>query len=70
MAWSGEFGVAALWVPDYASAHFTPQESYGDWVEELTPEQRAVLYGPGVHHGGRLPLLESDGEQVRVLENA
>jgi hypothetical protein len=20
MAWSGEFGVAALWVPDYASA--------------------------------------------------
>lgn len=47
--------------------YFTPQERYGDWVDELTPEQRAVLYGPGVHHGGRLPLLESDGETARVV---
>ena len=47
--------------------YFTPQERYGDWVAELTAEQRAVLYGPGVHHGGRLPLLESDGETARVV---
>ena len=47
--------------------YFTPQERYGDWVDELTPEQQAVLYGPGVHHGGRLPLLESDGETARVV---
>ena len=46
--------------------HFTPRERYGDWTDELTPEQQAVLYGPGVHHGGRLPLLESDGQTVRV----
>ena len=48
--------------------HFTPQERYGEWVNELTPEQQAVLYGPGVHHGGRLPLLESDGKTVQIVE--
>jgi ectoine hydroxylase-related dioxygenase (phytanoyl-CoA dioxygenase family) len=48
--------------------HFTPQERYGDWVHELTPEQQAVLYGPGVHHGNRLPFLESDGQTVTVSE--
>ncbi len=48
--------------------YFTPQERYGDWVSELTAEQQAVLYGPGVHHSGRLPLLESDGETTRVVE--
>ncbi len=37
--------------------HFEPEKRYGEWVEELTPEQRALLYGPGVHHGGKLPLL-------------
>lgn len=47
--------------------YFTPLERYGDWVAELTPEQQAVLYGPGVHHGGRLPLLESDGKTTRVV---
>ena len=47
--------------------YFTPLERYGDWVGELTPEQQAVLYGPGVHHGGRLPLLESDGKTTRVV---
>ena len=46
--------------------YFTPQQRYGDWVEELTPEQQAVLYGPGVHHGGKLPLLESDGAETWV----
>ena len=50
--------------------YFTPLERYGDWVDELTPEQQAVLYGPGVHHGGRLPLLESDGETTRVVSPA
>ena len=48
--------------------YFTPQDRYGDWVGELTPEQQAVLYGPGVHHGGRLPLLDSDGETTRVVK--
>ncbi len=46
--------------------HFTPQERYGDWTNELTPEQQAVLYGPGVHHGGRLPILNSDGKKVWI----
>jgi ectoine hydroxylase-related dioxygenase (phytanoyl-CoA dioxygenase family) len=45
---------------------FTPQQRYGDWTHELTPEQQAVLYGPGVHHGGRLPKLDSDGETVWI----
>ena len=48
--------------------YFTPQSRYGDWVEELTAEQRAVLYGPGVHSGDNLPLLESDGERAWVKE--
>ena len=47
--------------------YFTPQQRYGDWVNELTPEQQAVLYGPGVH-GGPLPLLESDGDRTWVEE--
>ena len=46
--------------------HFTPEERYGDWVNELTKEQQAVLYGPGVHHGGRLPILDSDGKKVWI----
>lgn len=46
--------------------HFTPQERYGEWVNELSPEQQAVLYGPGVHHGGRLPILDSDGDKVWI----
>ncbi|MDA1190310.1 MAG: phytanoyl-CoA dioxygenase family protein [Candidatus Poribacteria bacterium] len=47
--------------------YFTPQERYGDWTNELTPEQQAVLYGPGVHHGGRLPILDSDGKKTWVV---
>ena len=50
--------------------HFTPQERYGDWTNELTPEQQAVLYGPGVHHGGRLPILNSDGKKVWIEGSA
>ncbi|MCZ6635168.1 MAG: phytanoyl-CoA dioxygenase family protein [bacterium] len=47
--------------------HFTPEERYGDWVSELTPEQHAVLYGPGVHHGGRLPILDADDEKTWIV---
>ena len=50
--------------------HFTPQERYGDWTKELTAEQQAVLYGPGVHHGGRLPILDSDGKKVWIEGSA
>jgi len=46
--------------------HFTPEERHGAWTQELTPEQQAVLYGPGVHHGGRLPILDSDGKNVWI----
>ena len=31
----------------------------------FTPQ--AVLYGPGVHHGGQLPILDSDGQTVTVV---
>ena len=46
--------------------YFPPRERYGEWTEELTPEQQAVLFGPGVHTGGKLPVLESDGRTVSV----
>ena len=52
--------------------HFEPHKRFGDWVAELTPEQRAVLYGSGVHYGTHemrdeeQPILESDGERVWV----
>lgn len=51
--------------------HFTPQQRYGDWVNELTPAQQAVLYGPGMHQGEKsveMPTLESDGKTVTVTE--
>jgi ectoine hydroxylase-related dioxygenase (phytanoyl-CoA dioxygenase family) len=48
--------------------HFTPRDRHGDWTDELTAEQRALLYGPGVHHGGSLPLLDSDGETAWVVD--
>ena len=48
-------------------SYFTPQERHGDWVNELTPEQQAVLYGPGVHTAGKpLPYLESDGKKTWI----
>ena len=50
------------------AAAFLPEEVWGDWTRELTPEQRAVLHGPGVDAAGRLPLLESDGAVARVRE--
>lgn len=46
--------------------YFTPQQRYGEWVNALTAEQQAVLYGPGVAHGGRLPELEADGERTWI----
>ena len=45
--------------------HFKPRDRYGEWTEELTEAERAVLYGPGVH--GSMPLLESDGADVSVV---
>ncbi len=48
--------------------HFTPEERHGAWTNGLTLEQQAVLYGPGIHDGGRLPILESDGERTWVAE--
>ena len=51
----------------HAGRLFLPEEVWGDWTRELTPEQRAVLHGPGVDAAGRLPLLESDGAVARVL---
>ena len=47
--------------------HFTPETRWGDWVRDLSPEQRAVLYGPGVHTGPDFPRLDSDGETTRVV---
>jgi hypothetical protein len=47
--------------------HFEPHNRYGDWVEELTREQRAVLFGPGSSRDQ--PLLESDGDRVWVKES-
>ena len=49
-----------------AGRAFLPEDVWGDWTRELTPEQRAVLHGPGVDAAGRLPLLESDGAVARV----
>ena len=52
----------------HAGRAFLPEEVWGDWTQELTLEQRAVLHGPGVDAAGRLPLLESDGAVARVRE--
>ena len=56
--------------PDFGSYE---AQTTGDCVSHasrsaITEAQRAVLYGPGVHHGGRLPLLESDGKTTQVLK--
>ena len=49
---------------------FTPEERYGEWTKELTPEQYSLLYGPGHHTGSKKRhTLESDGERVWVVEN-
>ena len=50
--------------------HFLPSDRWGDWTEDLTPEQRAVLYGPGVLTSGRVPYLESDGGTVRITDDS
>ena len=48
--------------------HFLPEDRWGQWTVDLTVEQRAVLYGPGVLTRGRVPYLESDGAHVRIAE--
>jgi hypothetical protein len=60
---------------------FFPERVHGDWVAELSPVQRAVMYGPAaygqpedldrresspyVHY---TPILESDGKSVWIAE--
>ena len=49
--------------------HFTPRERYGEWTDELAPEQQALLYGPGLHTAGKpLPYIDSDGARVWISE--
>ncbi|MCZ6676366.1 MAG: phytanoyl-CoA dioxygenase family protein, partial [Candidatus Poribacteria bacterium] len=48
---------------------FTPEERYGEWTKELTPEGHSLLYGPGHHTGSRKRhALESDGEKVWLAD--
>ena len=48
---------------------FTPEERYGEWTKELTPEQHSLLYGPGHHTGNKKRYaLESDGETVWLTD--
>ena len=63
-----QYTYTARAVVAHAGRAFLPEEVWGDWTRELTPEQRAVLHGPGVDAAGRLPLLESDGAVARVRE--
>ncbi len=46
--------------------YFAPESRWGDWVHDLSPEQRAVLYGPGVHTGNDFPRLVSDGSKTSI----
>ena len=62
------YGYTGGAVVAHAGRAFLPEEVWGDWTRELTPEQHAVLYGPGVDAAGRLPFLESDGAVARVRE--
>jgi hypothetical protein len=48
--------------------HFLPEDRFGQWTKDLTAEQRAVLYGPGVLTRGQLPILESDGKRNWITE--
>ena len=65
-----QYTYTARAVVAHAGRLFLPEEIWGDWTRELTPEQRAVLHGPGVDAAGRLPLLESDGAEARVRGSA
>lgn len=49
--------------------HFLPRDRWGEWTDELTKEQKAVLYGPGVLTGGKVPYLESDGVTVQITDD-
>ncbi len=46
--------------------YFEPEKRFGEWTNDLTPEQRAVLYGPGNLTAGLLPVLASDGERAWI----
>lgn len=47
---------------------YKPEVWWGeDLVADITEEQRAVMYGPGVHHGGLVkPLMVEEDGTVRI----
>ena len=61
------FKYASRGVARAVGRFFTPEARFGEWTKTLSPEQHAVLYGPGVHTGG-LPTLKSDGKKTWVAE--
>ena len=40
-----------------------------DWMEEITPEQRASLYRPGYRDTTPVPTLQTDGETIALDES-
>jgi len=46
--------------------HFEPATRWGDWTTDMTPEEQAVMYGPGVHAPHKRYLLDSDGTTIRL----
>ncbi len=73
LPWKGKHGRRSV-LYKYASRavaratgrHFVPEARWGEWVRDLTPEQKAVLYGPGVHTGNDFPRLGSDGHKTWI----
>ena len=73
LPWKGKHGRRSV-LYKYASRavarstgrHFAPEARWGEWVRDLTPEQTAVLYGPGVHTGNDFPRLGSDGHKTWI----
>ena len=45
------FKYASRGVARATGQFFTPEARFGEWTKTLSPEQHAVLYGPGVHTG-------------------
>ena len=62
------FKYASRGVARATGRFFTPEARFGEWTKTLSPEQHALLYGPGVHTGGELPTLESDGKKTWVVD--
>lgn len=51
-----------------AGRYFDPKARWGAWTADMTPEEQAIMYGPGVHGPHRRYLLDSDGETVGLAE--